>query len=330
MNRSKLLTAILATAALGTAQGLPLPADAPAEAAEIWLLSRQRGDGRWSDGARSTHDAATTALGLLALEVGEREPAERRGPAIEAALRWLCAQATDEDPLPGVSMRRELDLALVTTALGETLVGRDDAQVRELAGRATAALLGRRDPGGGWTTEFAPGEVDPALVTAWARLALGTADAARIDVGEALDGRSADLHRWLGCAGEPRGWPPHAVPRARDTAALLVMHLDGVDLAALPPGDIRVDPDAVLEAIDIEQDDPLARQLAVTAAFLNGRDLWKGAYLRGRGLDARQREDGSFAASPRWRADGGGEVSATALALLCLRSLRRFERVIGR
>jgi hypothetical protein len=108
------------------------------------------------------------------------------------------------------------------------------------------------------------------------------------------------------------------------------MHLDGVDLAALPPGDIRVDPDAVLEAIDIEQDDPLARQLAVTAAFLNGRDLWKGAYLRGRGLDARQREDGSFAASPRWRADGGGEVSATALALLCLRSLRRFERVIGR
>src|SRR5690606_3814155 len=94
-----------------------------------------------------------------------------------------------------------------------------------------------------------------------------------------------------------------------------------------------VDLEAVAADAGAARDDPFARQLAVWGAFWAGgkgeawervRDRVRPAFEQ---LLAAQADDGSWPASDRWRADGGGDVSSTALAILTLRVACRLTRV---
>lgn len=287
------------------------------------LVALQRDDGSWTDGPKSAHDTATTAFAVLALLAdGNTTTRGPRAAAVQRAVDWLREQLDDDGRVIGRgSVRCELDQAVVTFALSEAGgLSKDDA-ILESAGRAAGALGRMREPEGGWETEFAPGETDTTLVTALVRL-VGVSlqsygvPADRIDPDE--------IARWMGIGSAPAGWPATATPRAPHSARLLVAQLGGeTDVAPL-----EIDLDAVVGDAGPERDDPLARYVAIFAAFQHGGRLWKRIRAPLFDLVDAQRDDGTWPASKRWQQDGGGDVSSTALTVLSLRTFHRFTRLV--
>ena len=164
-----------------------------------WLVANQRPDGSWPQGpttdveAGEFTDVGVTGLCILALLDAEREPSHaelmtglandvRRG-AIVRALDYLGSVQDAEGRFGGAKSIRALPSHAVATRAWIAGGGvRPDEQWKERAQRAVDALLGARNPYGGWRYEFVPIGDNDSVMTSLVLLTLVAAREASLDV----------------------------------------------------------------------------------------------------------------------------------------------------
>jgi hypothetical protein len=278
----------------------------------------------------------------------------RLGDVVRRGLRYLDAQQDAEGCFGPRVGEFVYNHAIATLALTEAYGMTSAAQFRPLAERGLAFLTGAQNPYRGWRYAVRPGDNDTS-VTGWCVMALKSAElsglpssrsafeGARAWIDSVTDGAGEVGYSGLGkvdvvLRGKNEAWCGH--PSMTAVGLLCRIFIDR------NPADPRLAKHAAIVAKDPPRWDERRRTIdfyywyygALALYQLDGPDgrlwrPWDEALREALGKHQKERkdgcEDGSWdPAVDRWGAPGG-RIYATAINVLTLEVLYRYERVLG-
>jgi len=299
---------------------------APVERALAWLAAHQHEDGSWggisslarcgkcTSPAKREYPVAMTGLAVLAFVGGgnsHREGQHRR--RVLSAVRWLVSrQEKDGSFHPAGTPAAEREMygdAIATLALTELYRTSKTTLVKSTVVRSLRHLERSQTPYAGW--RYQPGASDSdTSVTAWAILALSSADRTGLDVNPMV---WAGARAWLSEVTENRTFRIGYNRRGRGslgvTAAGLLMMLS-LDRKA-PASPVRA-ASALLRENPPRWPQPGSKPSNTWKIF--SRSVMKALVPN---QEKAGHDRGSFTPAGRW-SRVGGRVYATATAALCL------------